>query len=153
MKLASALIAKSIAETVLVAVIGIVFYLTAFPPYFHGWGEAVNGNILGWAVDQSQPWRRVDVQLFIDGKFVAATAANQSRPDVIRQGWSSDEWHGYVFPVPTLAAGLHEARVYAVHASDNSKRQTLQLLGDPIRLLADDGGRVSSRCLFSFINI
>jgi len=145
MKLAKALIAKSIAETILVSVIGIVFYLTAFPPYFHGWGEAANGNIHGWAVDHSQPSSRVDVQLFIDGKFVAAAVANQSRPDIVKQGWSSDEWHGYVFSVPTQAVGLHEARVYAVHASAGSKRQTLQLLGDPIQLLADDAGRVRSR--------
>jgi hypothetical protein len=145
MKLAKVLIAKSIAETLLVSVIGIAFYLSAFPPYFHGWGEIANGNIHGWAVDQSQPWSRVDVQLFIDGKFVAAAVANQSRPDVVKQGWSGDEWHGYFFSLPTQSAGLHEARVYAIHASDNSKRQTLQLLGSPIQLLADDAGRVTSK--------
>jgi len=143
MKLTHALIAKSIAETILVGTLAIVFYLSAFPPYFHGWGEVSAQGISGWAVDQSSPWRHVDVQLFIDGQFVANASANQSRPDVVSAGWSQDEWHGYSFPLPLLAEGFHEARVYALHSSGGGVRQTLQLLGDPIKILIDDRGRQS----------
>ena len=142
MRLINALIAKSIAETILVATLGLVFYLSAFPPYFHGWGEVSQGGISGWAVDHSAPWKRVDAQLFIDGKFVAAIAANQSRPDVVNSGWARDEWHGYRFNAPLLPAGLHEARVYALHSSAGGLRQSLQLLGDPIKFVVEENGEL-----------
>ena len=132
-QLTNVLIAKSIIETILVGTIAVVVYVKAFPPTFRGWGEAVaeSQSISGWVVDDADAWRRVEVQLFIDGKFIATQVAQLSRPDVVTAGWAKDEWHGYSFDVTGLAAGTHEARVYALHQSDN--RYTLQLLGDPIR--------------------
>lgn len=131
----SVLIAKSIFDTVLVGTIAVVVYLNVFPPTFHGWGEAVreSRSISGWVVTDAEPWQRVEVQLFIDGKLVGTQVAQLSRPDVVAAGWSKDEWHGYSFIVPQLAAGTHEARVYALHASGAGARYTLQMLGDPIR--------------------
>lgn len=143
MRLAQALIAKSLAETILVATLGIVFYLSAFPPYFHGWGEASPAGISGWVVDQSAPGSRVEVQLFIDGRFVANATAQLSRPDVVSAGWANDEWHGYTFLPPLLSPGLHEARVYALHPSGDGKRQSLQVLGDPIRFQVGQTGRIN----------
>jgi hypothetical protein len=140
MKLVHALIIKSIAETILVATLAVAFFLSAFPPYFHGWGEATPHGIAGWVVNESAPWDRVEVQLFIDGKFVASDTANQARPDVVAAGRSRDAWHGYNFPVSSLAIGAHEARVYATHASGGGARQTLQQTGDPIRFTVDADG-------------
>ena len=133
-KLVNLLIVKSVLDTVLVATIGVVVYLNAFPPTFHGWGEAVvqEKRIAGWVVNDADPWQRVEVQLFIDGKLVGTQLAQLSRPDVLAAGWSKDEWHGYSFGLSDLKPGIHEARVYAVHASGNGTRFTLQLLGDPI---------------------
>src|ERR1043166_1953425 len=129
------LIVKSVIDTVLVSTIAVVAYLNAFPPTFHGWGEAVvqEKRIAGWAVNDADPWQRVEVQLFIDGKFAGIQVAQLSRPDVVAAGWCKDEWHGYIFDVNDLVAGTHEARVYAVHSSGYGARYTLQLLGDPIR--------------------
>ena len=134
-QLVKLLIAKSILDTVLVAAIAVAVYFKAFPPTFHGWGEAVAAShtISGWAVDHADPWRRVEVQLFIDGTFVGTQQAQLSRPDVLAAGWSRDEWNGYSFVVSGLSAGTHEARVYALHPSGNGTRYTLQLLGDPIK--------------------
>jgi len=143
MKLVHALIAKSLAETILVATLAIAFHLSAFPPTFHGWGEVLPHAISGWAVNQADPSERIEVQLFIDGKFVASATANQSRPDVVVAGWAQDEWHGYNFAAPPLVPGVHTARVYAVHASGGEIRQTLQLVGDPIRLIVDASGSLS----------
>src|SRR5215213_8759393 len=133
-KLVNLLIVKSILDTILVATIAVVVYLNAFPPMFHGWGEAVvqEKRIAGWAVNDADPWARVEVQLFVDGKLVGTQLAQLSRPDVVAAGWTKDEWHGYSFAVSALNAGTHEARMYAVHSSGNGARYTLQLLGDPI---------------------
>ena len=134
-KLVNLLIAKSILDTIFVGTMAVAVYLNAFPPTFHGWGEAVieSQTIAGWAVNDAKPWDRVEVQLFVDGKFIGTQAAQLSRPDVVAAGWAKDEWHGYSFAMPGLRDGPHEARVYAVHASGNGSRYTLQLLGDPIR--------------------
>jgi len=145
-RLVNLLIAKSILETILVGTIAVVVYVNAFPPTFHGWGEAVAGtkSISGWVVSDADPWRRVEVQLFVDGKLIGTQVAHVSRPDVVAAGWSKDEWHGYSFPVDGLASGSHEARVYALHASGAGTRYTLQMLGDPIRFkVKGDGGWAS----------
>ncbi|HEY8223689.1 MAG TPA: hypothetical protein VIG25_00340 [Pyrinomonadaceae bacterium] len=136
------LIGKSILETVLVATIAVGFHINAFPPYFHGWGEATATTIAGWAVNNNAPSERVSVQLFVDGTFVAAQSANLARPDVPAAGWAEDEWHGYSFALPALGAGTHEARVYALHESGSGTRLTLQQLGDPIRFSLDASGRL-----------
>jgi len=129
-----------------VGAIAVVVYLNAFPPTFHGWGEAVAGSksISGWVVNDADPWGRVEVQLFVDGKLTGTQVAHLSRPDVVAAGWCKDEWHGYSFVVDGLVPGTHEARVYAVHASSNGARYTLQMLGDPIRFdVNGDGSWVS----------
>lgn len=132
-QLTHVLIAKSIIETILVGTIALVVYVKAFPPTIHGWGEAVaeSRSISGWVVDYADPWRRVEVQLFVDGKFFATQVAQLSRADVVAAGWAKDEWHGYHFVLTGLPAGRHEARVYALHQSGD--RYTLQMLGDPIQ--------------------
>jgi hypothetical protein len=135
-QLINLLIGKSILETFFVGTLTVVVWTNAFPPTFHGWGEAINSQaIAGWAVNNASPWERVEVQLFIDGKLYASQVAQLSRPDVRAAGWAKDEWHGYNFVLTDLAPGNHEARVYALHRSDN--RMTLQLLGDPIRFAVD----------------
>ena len=140
-KLVNLLLAKSIIETIFVGVLAVVVYTKLFPPTFHGWGEAVveSRSLSGWAVDNADPWRRVEVQLFIDGKFVGTQAAQLSRPDVVAAGWAKDEWHGYSFVVNGLTVGMHEARVYALHKQGN--KYTLQMLGDVIRFQVEADGR------------
>lgn len=145
--LVNVLIGKSILEVLLVGALAVFTFINILPPFFHGWGEATNTGISGWVVNNAAPWDRVEVQLFVDGKFVAARVANESRPDVMTAGWSKDEWHGYTFPITSLNAGLHEARVYALHDSGQGKRKTLQLVGNPIRLQVDPNGKLSEPLL------
>ena len=142
-KLVNVLIGKTILEVLLVSAVAVGFYLKAFPPFFHGWGEATPHTIAGWAVNNASPWDRVQVQLFIDGKFIATDTANLSRPDVVAKGWSRDEWCGYSFTAPTLNEGIHEARVYALHGSGGAVRYTLQLLGDPISFNVNADGSLT----------
>lgn len=141
-QLVNLLIGKSIAETLLVGALALGVYLNAFPPTFHGWGEAVTetSSIAGWAVNDADPWERVQVQLFIDGEPKGAQTAELWRPDVVAAGWAKDEWHGYNFTLPSQPLGTHEARVYAVRESREAQRYTLQLLGDPIRFVVNADG-------------
>jgi hypothetical protein len=135
-QLINLLIGKSILETILAGTLAVAVWTNAFPPTFHGWGEAVRSQaIAGWAVNNAAPWERVEVQLFIDEKLYASQVAQISRADVVTAGWTKDEWHGYNFALNGLAPGDHEARVYALHRS--GERMTLQLLGDPIRFSVD----------------
>ena len=143
MSLVHVLIGKSIFETLLVVSLAVFFFLDAFPR-FHGWGEATPQGISGWVVNNRAPWHRVEVQLFVDDKFVSRALANQSRPDVASAGWSKDEWHGYTFPISSVQVGAHEARVYALHDSGQGARKTLQLVGDPIRFVVSQDGTLES---------
>lgn len=139
-KLVNLLLAKSIIETIFVGTLAVVVYTKAFPPTFHGWGEAVveSRSISGWAVDNADPRRHVEVYLFIDGTLVGTSVAQLSRPDVVAAGWAKDEDHGYSFFTGGYSAGIHEARVYALHKQGD--RYTLQMLGDPVRFqVAADG--------------
>lgn len=139
MTLVHILLGKSIFETLLVISLAVFFFLDAFPR-FHGWGEVTPHGIAGWVVNNRVPWHRVEVQLFVDDQFAGRAVANQSRPDVVAAGWSKDEWHGYTFPISSVPAGVHEARVYALHESGQGTRKTLQLVGDPIRFeISQDG--------------
>ncbi len=142
-RLVNILIGKSIAETVLVGAMAVFFFAQAFPPFFHGWGEATDHSIAGWVVDDAAPGERVEVQLFIDDVFIANGLANRARPDVMAAKWAKDEWHGYEFLLPTIASGDHEARVYALHTSSGGLRRTLQLVGDPIRFRRNQDGTLT----------
>lgn len=116
----------------------------SFPPHFRGFGEVTRkGEVAGWAVNAARPGARVEVELYVDGRFVAHGLATLARPDVVAAGRATDPDCGYRFPLPTLAAGTHEARVYALHAPGGAAdRRTLKQLGDPLRFDTDGEGRV-----------
>jgi hypothetical protein len=117
-----------------------------FPPHFRGFGEVTRkGEVAGWAVDPRNPGARVEVELYVDGRFVAHGVAALARPDVVAAGRATDPDCGYRFPLPPLAEGPHEARVYALHAPRPAHLRTLRQLGDPLRFdTAADGRPVTS---------
>jgi hypothetical protein len=132
-RLTNFLIAKSILEALFVGALAVGFYLTAFTPFFRGSLDVADaGHVAGWVVNQAEPQSRVEVQLYIDGRFVGNSTADLPRPDVKAAGRAVDENHGFAFETPTLSAGQHEARVYAVHMSGGGQRRTLQLIGKPL---------------------
>jgi hypothetical protein len=142
-RLVNLLIGKSIIETLLVGALAVFTFLSVFPPSFHGWGEVTANGIAGWAVNDASPYERLEVQLFVDGIFVAQGTANLHRPDVSAAGWAQDAWHGYEFVMPSAlrkSAQLHEARVYVLHDDGHGMRKSLQLLGDPIPFTINEDG-------------
>ena len=122
------------AEALLVTAVAVGFYFATTNRHLRGvLDQADRQTVTGWAVDEAQPATRVEVQLFIDEKFMADTMAAQFRPDVHEARRAEDDWHGFVFQTPPLPAGEHEARVYALYSSGAGTRQTLQLIGKPFR--------------------
>jgi hypothetical protein len=116
----------------------------SFPPHFRGFGEVTRGGeVAGWAVDASRPSARVEVELYVDGRFVAHGVAALPRPDVVAAGRATDPDCGYRFPLPALAPGAHEARIYALHAPGPEDLRTLRQLGDPLRFDAGADGRAT----------
>ena len=133
-KLVNLLVGKSVLEALLVAALAVAFYHAAFNPSFRGSLDlATPRSVEGWVVDAARPAARVEVQLYLDGRFAASAYADQPRPDVRDAGWAPDELHGFRFPLNVMDAGEHEARVYAVHPSGGDSRRTLQLIGRPLR--------------------
>ena len=117
----------------------------SFPPHFRGFGEVTRrGEVAGWAVDASRPGARVEVELYVDGRFAGHGVAVLPRPDVVAAGRATDPDCGYRFPLPVLAEGPHEARVYALHAPGPADLRTLKQLGDPLRFDTGADGRVAS---------
>jgi hypothetical protein len=143
-RLVHLLIGKSIVETLVVGALAVFTFISVLPPYFHGWGEVTESGISGWAVNNAAPWQRVEVQLFVDGKFVTQGVADKYRPDVSNAGWAKDPWHGYTFVITSVPLGNHEARIYALHDSGRGVRKSLQLLGDPIWFSVSEDRKVSS---------
>jgi hypothetical protein len=137
-RLTKYLIVKSTIEILFVGSLATGFYLTAFNPYFRGALDVADAqHVAGWALNESAIQSPVEVQLYIDGRFAGDGRADVARPDVKAAGRAEDERHGFVFDTPPLPAGEHEARVYAVHASGEGVRRTLQLIGKPLAFHVD----------------
>jgi hypothetical protein len=128
------------------AILGISLYwnFSFFPPGFTGWGEVTRDQkIAGWAIDRDDPSKRVEVQLYIDDQFAGDAIAELPRPDVVQAGWTSDPRCGYIFTLPALSAGNHEARVYALSRVRNGNYVTLQMTGNPLRFSVNADGTVT----------
>jgi hypothetical protein len=134
------IIGKSIVEALLISSVAVAFYLVTTNPNLHGWLDLADvKTVSGWVVDESNPQARVEVQLFIDSTFVESRRAADFRPDVHAANRAQDDWHGFIFNLPALSAGEHEARVYAMHVAAGSERRTLQLIGKPLQFRSAGG--------------
>lgn len=139
------LVATLVGATLLVGALAVVARSVFFPTRLRGWGEVTReGRVAGWAVDRSEPSRRVEVQLYVDGRFAEAGVAEWPRQDVVAAGEARDERCGYSFGLPPLAEGAHEARVFAAHAVEGGAYRTLQMTGAPLRFTVDAAGKVSA---------
>jgi hypothetical protein len=123
---------KSFLEILFVVALTVGYYATAFHPSFRGALDfADQQQIAGWVMDRANPEMPVEVQLFINGRFIADSEASLSRPDIVAAGLAPDALHGFRFQVPEMPDGHYEARVYAVYSSGKGSRKTLQLIGSP----------------------
>lgn len=131
-RLSRFIIAKSILETLFVVALVAHFSYAHFNPRLRGSLDVADEReIAGWATDEDQPAKQIEVELYIDGHFVARRRADATRADVLAARRAADAEHGFVFQTPQLAPGEHEARVFAVHEGADAQRKTLLQIGNP----------------------
>jgi hypothetical protein len=96
--------------------------------------EANQQHVAGWAHDPLAPTESLEVQLFIDGAFIAARRANERRDDLVRAGATRLPLHGYRFDLAQirLTSGPHTAQVYAVRAAGGGSQMLLPLSRKPL---------------------
>jgi len=81
----------------------------------------------GWVADLERPDSPVELQLFLNGEFAAATTVSEPVPgDSHTQGRRA-----FVFRFEQPRYGEYEARVYAVREGRGGARRTLQQIGGP----------------------
>lgn len=141
-RLSHALIAKSLAEALFIVALAVYFSYTNFNTYFRGSLDTADGRVVtGWVVNEASPGERVEVHLYLDGHFVSRGVADAPRPDVFEAGRSLDAYHGFVFNLPPLPPGrAYEARVYAMHATTDPARRTLQEFSVPKQFSVTEEG-------------
>jgi hypothetical protein len=134
-------IKRLIIATLAVVAIALGFHLWLLPPQHQGWSEVVGdgGEVAGWVINLRDSSERVNVQLYIGGRFAGATVADLPRPDVVSAGFTADERCGYRFRVPRLAAGTHVARVYVVRQVAWGSLLTRQPTGEPLSIVVTAG--------------
>jgi hypothetical protein len=102
-------------------------------PYFKGWVDVATPlAVRGWVVNKAAPTQPVEVQLYIDNRFVETRLADYPRPDLKPGGLFENDRVGFIFLTPKLLSGTHEARVYAVRKSDADGSRSLRLIGRPL---------------------
>jgi len=137
--LVNLLLAKAAVDLLFVCALAAGSHYAAFRPSFRGsLDHADAGSVRGWVMDRAEPNRRVEVQLYLDGRLAASAEASEPRPDVAARGYAPDDRHGFDFRLEPLAPGEHEARVYAVHASAGGRRRTLQQIGPAMKFVVGE---------------
>lgn len=122
-RLLKAVSIKTLIEIIFVCVVVSFAASRTFHPFLRGALDMVNSaRVAGWACDRTVLDEPLEVQLFVDGAFVAATRAVEVRNDLVAAGATAGPEHGFSFALKAanLAPGVHYAQVYAVRPSIGS---------------------------------
>jgi hypothetical protein len=127
-RLLTAVIIKSFLEILLVCVVATLAAFAYFNPALRGDVELVSAShIAGWAFDPRIPDRQLEVQLFVDHRFVTAVRAEIARDDLVSAGKIRDRYHGFHFALSDkqFPRGHHRAQIYVVHKAPGDVRTLL----------------------------
>ena len=133
-KLLRAVIAKSFVEIVFVCAVATVAAFWNYSPLLRGAIDVADrGCIAGWVHDPLSPDEAIEVQLFIDGRFVATRRADERRDDLVEAGATANPNHGFTFRLESLNLpnGNHTARAYAVRDAAGSSKILLPITTAP----------------------
>jgi hypothetical protein len=90
-------------------------------------------HVAGWAYDPLTPDTALDVQLFVDERFIALQRAEKVRVDLVKAGATPTAAHGFDFDLSQvpLAKGTHTAQVYAVRNAAGKNKSLIPLSKTP----------------------
>lgn len=73
-------------------------------------------TVRGWAIDEDDYGKALDIHVYLDGEGIGITTANQYRPDV-NNVYGCGEYHGYeaTFSLDSSITGEHTVTVYAIN--------------------------------------
>ena len=97
-------------------------------------GGAGTIYVSGWAFDPDEPGKQLDMHIYINGNFVGALQANQSRPDV-DEVYHTGAYHGYEGTIPL--AGLNGTYSIDVAALDTQGGDPEWESSDPVSISLD----------------
>ncbi|MFN0110619.1 MAG: hypothetical protein ACKVZH_17315 [Blastocatellia bacterium] len=133
-KLLRAVIAKSFVEVILVCVIASLAAFTTFSPQLRGAIDVADqSRIAGWVNDPRTPTMALEVQLFVDGRFVASQLADRNREDLVSTGVTKTARHGFNFDSGqlNLSTGEHSVQVFAVRDAAGESKILLPVTTSP----------------------
>lgn len=154
-RLKRSLLLKAAIEALFIFTLALSFYLNEIRAPFNGAIDSFDGRTLtGW-VEEAEGQARVEVQLFIDGRFISSVNAEHHKDfngvasesaDVRAKSGPYEKESASVdverdlsrkrlrffFEIPVLEEGEHEASVFAAMNRD-SKNLTLKRIGDVMR--------------------
>ncbi len=133
-RLLKAVIAKSFLELALVCVVATLAAYTTFSPQLRGAIDVADQTrVAGWVHDPRAPDEIIEVQLFIDGKLIAAEPADERRDDLVKAGVTAKPNHGFNFELTAinLAPGRHAVEVYALRRAVGANKILLPITKQP----------------------
>ncbi len=134
-KLLRAVIAKSFVEVILVCVVASLAAFSTFSPQLRGAIDVADQTrIAGWVNDPWLPEQSLEVQLFIDGNFVASQLADRHREDLVTAGVTTRPNHGFSFDLQqfNVQSGKHSAQVYAVREAAGASKILIPVVASPV---------------------
>jgi hypothetical protein len=133
-RLLRAVIAKSFVEIFVVCVIATLAAFSNFSPMLRGHIDVADQmRVSGWVYDPLAPNSVIQVQLFIDGHFVAARVADESREDLVEAGATNKPNHGFTFSLKSLnlTRGKHTVQVYALRGTSGATKALIPISRTP----------------------
>lgn len=124
-RLLRAVTIKTALELALLCVIATVAAFSNFSPLLRGAVDIAGPEtVAGWAYDPQSPGETIEVQVFIDGRFVASGFADRPRPDLVTAGAAADPNHGFSIPIAgiPIPTGKRIVQVYALRPSSGGAR-------------------------------
>ena len=128
-RLARLIAAKLALDLLFVCGLAVYTHAVTYRTGFDGELEQADGlRVTGWVVDLEKPGAPVELQLFLNGHFAAATVSSEPSPGATEE---SAGRRAFVFQFGQPRYGRFEARVYAVRVGRGGTRRTLQQIGEP----------------------
>lgn len=137
-KLARVLLIKAVCDLIFVVALAGGSFIAALTPWIDGHVEAADSYVSGRISERIRSDTSFDVQLFIDGNFIAHRIVKcASSSNVIESSLTSGGCE-FRFELQKLESGEHEARVFASEVKEGVVHRVLHLLGKPQRFATEN---------------